>query len=220
MVSGHIAPSAFFWACDDGDHAFVACHYRMRLSVWLLSLLALVGARISSQSSTSTFVTLARASVKVTSRFLPLKLHQASPAERTHPRSSSITCTSMSTSGKYHVRPCRGGEDYERVIGSVDSWWGGRRMSPMLPRLFFENFCDTTFVVVVDPDFDDKKCQEERVVGFLCGFVSQSRVGEVRGGSVRRSLLFHFPGPFVPSDFVLGRVGRCREARQDSLEPG
>lgn len=75
----------------------------------------------------------------------------------------------------YRIRECAGGKDYSAVIGSVDAWWGGRRVSPMLPRLFFDNFCNTTFMAVRD-EADGK----ELVVGFLCGFVSQSRAGEVR----------------------------------------
>ncbi|HVW90860.1 MAG TPA: hypothetical protein VHC01_15480, partial [Gaiellaceae bacterium] len=55
--------------------------------------------------------------------------------------------------------------DYARVIGVVDDWWGGRRMAPMLPKLFFVHFRDTSFVA-----------EEEggRIVGFLCGFRSQT----------------------------------------------
>lgn len=58
----------------------------------------------------------------------------------------------MSLIGKYAIRRCTGGEDYASVIGSVDKWWGGRRVSPMLPRLFFENFANTSFVVVIGDD--------------------------------------------------------------------
>ncbi|CAM9406401.1 unnamed protein product, partial [Hapterophycus canaliculatus] len=68
----------------------------------------------------------------------------------------------------YRVRESVGGKDYLAVIHLVDAWWGGRRVSPMLPRLFFENFCDTTLVAE----------RKEIVVGFLCGFISQSSVGE------------------------------------------
>ncbi len=28
-------------------------------------------------------------------------------------------------------------EDHREIIRVVDDWWGGRRMSGMLPRLFF-----------------------------------------------------------------------------------
>ncbi|CAN0291134.1 unnamed protein product [Ectocarpus sp. 6 AP-2014] len=91
-------------------------------------------------------------------------------------------------SRRYRVRTCTGSEDYSAVIGLVDAWWGGRRMSPMLPRLFFDNFCDTTFMAVIRDEAQpaeaqqaeaaDTKQRDEVVVGFLCGFVSQSRAGE------------------------------------------
>src|SRR5262249_25510533 len=32
-----------------------------------------------------------------------------------------------------HAEP----SDYGRVITVIDEWWGGRRMAPMLPKLFF-----------------------------------------------------------------------------------
>jgi len=59
-------------------------------------------------------------------------------------------------------------EDYESLIAQVDEWWGGRRMRSMLPRLFFEHFADTSLVAV----------DSGRVIGFLCGFLSQSKANE------------------------------------------
>jgi ribosomal protein S18 acetylase RimI-like enzyme len=59
-----------------------------------------------------------------------------------------------------HAEPA----DYSQVIGVVDEWWGGRSMAAMLPRLFFVHFRDTSFVAEADG----------RVVGFLCGFRSQT----------------------------------------------
>ena len=56
-------------------------------------------------------------------------------------------------------------EHYAQVIGVVDEWWGGRPMAPMLPRLFFDHFGETSFAVEHDG----------RCVAFLTGFVSQSR---------------------------------------------
>ncbi len=60
----------------------------------------------------------------------------------------------------------RGGtaDDYDRVIGGVDAWWGGRNMAAMLPRLFFQHFAPWTFVAEKDGD----------VIGFLAGFRSQT----------------------------------------------
>ncbi len=117
----------------------------------------------------------------------------------------SVTPTTTTTTKKYRVRECAGGEDYSAVIGSVDAWWGGRRMSTMLPRLFFENFCDTSFVVTTTRETGAVAGEQphssaarparqgqstvvrgERdkiIVGFLCGFLSQSRPGEVRPGA-------------------------------------
>lgn len=115
------------------------------------------------------------------------------------------TTASAATTGTYRVRNCRG-EDYDSVIASVDKWWSGRRVSRMLPRLFFEHFCDTSFVVELctqkhyqsaaagedDPILSTSKSptatKEGQVVGFLCGFVSQARAGEVRTSIVRRQL--------------------------------
>ena len=55
-------------------------------------------------------------------------------------------------------------DDYNRVIDSVDAWWGGRRMASMLPRLFFTYFRPWTFVAVHD----------DAIIGFLAGFQSQT----------------------------------------------
>jgi SAM-dependent methyltransferase/GNAT superfamily N-acetyltransferase len=63
------------------------------------------------------------------------------------------------------LRPIEAG-DYEHVIRRVDEWWGGRSMVPMLPRLFFTHF-DQTSIVAADPG-------DGRPVGFLCGFRSQT----------------------------------------------
>lgn len=58
--------------------------------------------------------------------------------------------------------------DYPPIIVSLDDWWGGRKMSAMLPRLFFEHFCDTSFIIEED----------EIIVAFLIGFLSQSQPEE------------------------------------------
>jgi GNAT superfamily N-acetyltransferase len=54
--------------------------------------------------------------------------------------------------------------DYLGIITLIDEWWGGRYMRPMLPKLFFVHFAETSFVAEEDG----------QVVGFLCGFLSQS----------------------------------------------
>jgi ribosomal protein S18 acetylase RimI-like enzyme len=54
--------------------------------------------------------------------------------------------------------------DYDPVIAALDEWWGGRRMTDMLPRLFFKHFNDTSFVII----------ENNEVVAFLVGFLSQA----------------------------------------------
>jgi len=55
-------------------------------------------------------------------------------------------------------------DHYDRIITSVDAWWGGRQMASMLPRLFFTYFRPWTYVAVHD----------EAIAGFLTGFRSQT----------------------------------------------
>ena len=59
-----------------------------------------------------------------------------------------------------HAEP----DDYGRVISVVDDWWGGRPMAPMLPKLFFVHFRDTSFLAE----------EGGELAGFLCGFRSQT----------------------------------------------
>jgi len=59
-----------------------------------------------------------------------------------------------------HAEPA----DHPRVLAVLDAWWGGRSMTAMLPRLFFVHFRPTSFVLEKDGG----------LVGFLCGFVSQT----------------------------------------------
>ena len=83
--------------------------------------------------------------------------------------------------------------DYRPVVSVIDGWWGGRHMADMLPHLFFEHFTDTSFAAERDGE----------LVGFLVGFLSQSRPGEAyihfvgvhpaeRGGGLGRDLYEHF----------------------------
>jgi ribosomal protein S18 acetylase RimI-like enzyme len=58
--------------------------------------------------------------------------------------------------------------DYKVIIKVVDEWWGGRRMSDMLPKLFFVHFQSTSFVAE----------QNGKIVGFVTGFVSQTFLTE------------------------------------------
>jgi ribosomal protein S18 acetylase RimI-like enzyme len=98
-----------------------------------------------------------------------------------------------------HAEPA----DYASVIGVVDDWWGGRRMAAMLPKLFFVHFRDTSFVAEEDG----------RVVGFLCGFRSQTYEDEayihfvgvdpsVRGAGLARTLYERFFAAVAPRSVV------------------
>lgn len=58
--------------------------------------------------------------------------------------------------------------DYLPVISVIDEWWGGRQMSHLFPRLFFEHFRNTSFIIE----------QDNQIVGFLIGFLSQSQPDE------------------------------------------
>ena len=55
-------------------------------------------------------------------------------------------------------------DDYLPIISVIDSWWGGRHMADMLPKLFFVHFRDTSFIA------EDDGAR----LGFLIGFISQS----------------------------------------------
>ena len=89
-----------------------------------------------------------------------------------------------------HAKP----SDYGRVIGLINVWWGGRDMAPMLPKLFFIHFEGTSFVAENEGD---------ELVGFVCGFLSQTTddeayihfVGvdpEARGTGLGRALYERF----------------------------
>jgi ribosomal protein S18 acetylase RimI-like enzyme len=54
--------------------------------------------------------------------------------------------------------------DYLPIIQVVNDWWGGRRMSDMLPKLFFVHFKPTCFVAEHDG----------KILGFVIGLVSQT----------------------------------------------
>jgi len=54
-------------------------------------------------------------------------------------------------------------DDYPRIVGVVDEWWGGRRMEDLLPRLWLQHFRGTSWVAETD---------DGRLAGFLVGFHS------------------------------------------------
>jgi len=93
--------------------------------------------------------------------------------------------------------------DYPEVIAVVDDWWGGRAMAAMLPKLFFVHFRDTSFVAEEDG----------RIVGFLCGFRSQTHEDEAyihfvgvdpehRRGGLARELYERFFAAVAPCRVV------------------
>jgi len=55
-------------------------------------------------------------------------------------------------------------DDYQPIIAVVDDWWGGRHMASLLPRIFFVHFRETSFAIE----------ENQTVIGFLAGFVSQT----------------------------------------------
>ncbi|MFD3518250.1 GNAT family N-acetyltransferase [Streptomyces sp. NPDC058657] len=63
-------------------------------------------------------------------------------------------------------------DDHSRVLGVLDTWWGGlkgeagaRERALLLPRLYFQHFTTTGFLV---------ERGEGPLVAFLVGFLSQS----------------------------------------------
>ncbi|WP_226530653.1 GNAT family N-acetyltransferase [Metabacillus niabensis] len=59
--------------------------------------------------------------------------------------------------------------DYFKIIDVINDWWGGREMTHLLPRLFFEHFQSTSFIV---------EDENNRLLAFLIGFVSQTHPNE------------------------------------------
>jgi ribosomal protein S18 acetylase RimI-like enzyme len=66
-----------------------------------------------------------------------------------------------------HIRNIRPA-DYPSIITVLNAWWGGRRMSDMLPKLFFVHFRETSFIAEDDA----------QIAGFLAGFFSQTFADE------------------------------------------
>ncbi|MDF2557042.1 MAG: GCN5-related N-acetyltransferase [Bacillales bacterium] len=78
-------------------------------------------------------------------------------------------------------------DDFLPIHSVVYDWWGGRQMSVMLQRLFFQHFNQTSFVIE----------DNDKMIGFLIGFLSQSRENEA---------YIHFVG--VHPDYRHVGVGR------------
>ncbi|RAS87272.1 GNAT family N-acetyltransferase [Priestia endophytica] len=60
------------------------------------------------------------------------------------------------------------GSDYYVISPLINDWWNGRKMSDMLPKLFFDHFKNTSFIAE----------EEGEIIGFLIGFLSQSYSNE------------------------------------------
>ncbi len=59
--------------------------------------------------------------------------------------------------------------DHARLIGEVDDWWGGRKLHPLLPRLWLQHFTGTSWIAQDDTG---------RLAGFIVGFISPDRPAE------------------------------------------
>jgi ribosomal protein S18 acetylase RimI-like enzyme len=77
--------------------------------------------------------------------------------------------------------------DHEKVVSVMPEWWGGRDLSSSVLKVFFIHFNDTTYIAEID----------DKLVGFLVGFMSQSdeKVGYI-----------HFAG--VHPQFRRASIGR------------
>ena len=74
-----------------------------------------------------------------------------------------MTDTTDST-GDADLRPRRPTEaDYPTIVERVDEWWGGRRMRALLPRLWFQHFTGTSWILETDAG---------RPAGFIVAFIS------------------------------------------------
>ena len=55
-------------------------------------------------------------------------------------------------------------EDYFSIGSVLNDWWDDRPMTHLLPRLFFEHFQPTSFVMET----------EDELIAFIIGFISQT----------------------------------------------
>jgi ribosomal protein S18 acetylase RimI-like enzyme len=73
----------------------------------------------------------------------------------------------MSINNDIEIRNA-GASDHARIMAVMLDWWDGRDLRAMLPKLFLEHFCDTSFIAEYGGE----------LVGFLVGFLSQARPDE------------------------------------------
>jgi RimJ/RimL family protein N-acetyltransferase len=55
--------------------------------------------------------------------------------------------------------------DFPHISKSLDRWWGGRNMTPMLSKLWFKDFLQTSFVI---------RRENFQPIAFLVGYISQA----------------------------------------------
>ena len=53
--------------------------------------------------------------------------------------------------------------DHRFLVDRVDHWWGGRKIHPLLPRLWLRHFSGTSWIA---------EETSGTIVGFLVGFIS------------------------------------------------
>ena len=104
-----------------------------------------------------------------------------------------------------HAEPA----DYGRVIARVNTWWGGREMAPMLPRLFFVHFEGTSYVI----DGDDGQ-----LAAFLIGFLSQTDPDEALDMGTGTGDV-GVPQPLVEGQAVVQRLERRRRSPGETTVP-
>ncbi|MGG3572594.1 GNAT family N-acetyltransferase [Bacillus gobiensis] len=85
-----------------------------------------------------------------------------------------------------HIRNVQS-SDYYIISPLINDWWGGRQMSDMLPKLFFDHFQNTSFIAE----------KEGEIIGFLIGFLSQSSPADA---------YIHFVG--VHPDYRKQQIGK------------
>ena len=92
--------------------------------------------------------------------------------------------------------------DHASIISALKDWWGGRDLTPMLPKLFLNHFYDTSFVIE----------SRNMMIGFLIGFLSPS---------IKNEAYVHFMG--IHPDFRKKGLGKtvyerffeiCREQKR------
>jgi ribosomal protein S18 acetylase RimI-like enzyme len=85
-----------------------------------------------------------------------------------------------------HIRTIQS-SDYDFISPVINDWWDGRNMSDKLPKLFFDHFQNTSYIIEED----------DEIIGFLIGFLSQSKPDEA---------YIHFVG--VHPDYRKQQIGK------------